>query len=189
MRHPSPSILLAAAWMALASSAAIAQSAPPIKPGLWEAKFVDDGSGGSMRPDMTDALKGMKPEQRKQMEAMMKERGIDMSGGPGTIRMCLTQESLDQGRWNKQEGNCKTDIKEKTARSWKWHSVCADPKAETTGEASFPNSESYAVKSTTTMVVQGQTKVVKTAIDSKWLGADCGDVKPIQPGMRSHKKP
>ena len=36
---------------------------------------------------------------RKRMEAGMKERGIDMSGGPGQMKMCLSRESLDSGQW------------------------------------------------------------------------------------------
>ena len=171
--------LLAAGFTAILASTAHAQTAPPIKPGLWEIQVERDGSAQKM-PDMSEHLKNMPPEQRKQIEAMMKERGVDMSGGDGKIRMCMDKGSLDQGRWQgDQDGHCKTDVTHRGSTSWKWHSVCSEPKTETEGEATFTNPESYVVKTSTTMTVRGETKTVQRTIKSNWVGSDCGDVKPI----------
>ncbi len=182
MRRLSP--LLAAVCLAvLGTHTAQAQTAPPIKTGLWEVAMERNGAAQKM-PDMSERLKSMSPEQRKQVEAMMKQHGVDMSGGPGKLRICLNKDSLDQGRWQgRGEGDtrCKTDVSDRSSTSWKWHSVCTDPPSETTGEALFANPENYTVNSTTTMTFQGQTKTTQTTIHSKWLGGDCGDVKPVQP--------
>lgn len=164
---------LAAAALA---GAAHAQSSPPIKPGLWQVKVENDGQ---KMPDMSEHLKNMPPEQRKQVEAMMKQRGVDMSGGG--MKICHTKESLDQGTWQAEQGNCKTDILSRSSTQWKWRSVCTNPKAESAGEANFESPESYTVVSTTTMAEPGGgPKTMKSMIRSKWLGADCGNLKPIQ---------
>lgn len=180
---PTVSRLLAASGFACALAApALAQNAPPIKPGLWEVHMQHEGAGMPRQmPDMSEHLKNMPPEQRKQMEAMMKERGVDMSGGPGKMRICLDKASLDQGRWQGgEQGGCKTDVLSRSATSWKWKSVCTEPQAVSEGEASFATAESYTVRSTTTMTRRGEERTIKTTLNSKWLGADCGDVKPVQ---------
>ena len=182
MRRLSP-LMIAGCLAALATTTSHAETAPPIKPGLWEVAMERDGAVQKM-PDMSERLKSMSPEQRQRIEAMMKQHGVDMSGGPGKLRICLNKDSLDQGRWQgRGEGDtrCKTDVLDRSSTSWKWHSVCTDPQSETTGEALFANPENYTVKSTTTMTMQGQTKTTQTTIHSKWLGGDCGDVKPVQP--------
>ena len=155
--------------------------APPIKPGLWEVHSQREVDGQRVQmPDMSERLKGMPPEARKQMEAVMKQRGVDMGSG-GDLKICLTKDSLDQGQWQKHQGTCKTDYSSRSGRTWKWHTSCSDPAAETDGEATFTNADAYTVKTATTMTVQGQTRTSRMVLNSKWLGPDCGDVKPITP--------
>jgi len=160
--------------------AAQAQTTPPIKPGLWQI-HSDRQVDGQKAPDLGEQMKKMSPEMRKRMEANMKLHGVDMSGGPGSMKMCMTRESLDQGRWQGAEGNCKTDFTSRSASSWKWRSSCGQPPSQSEGEASFASPESYTVKSNTTMTLQGQTRVTQMVMSGKWLGADCGDLKPIAP--------
>src|SRR5688572_5613257 len=97
------------------SAAAHAQTTPPIKPGLWQVNVENDGQ---KMPDMGEHLKNLPPEQRRQVEAMMKERGVDMSGGG--MKICHTKESLDQGKWQAEQGSCKTDVLSRTSTQWKW---------------------------------------------------------------------
>lgn len=164
-----------------------AQTAPPIKPGLWQINS-DRQVDGQKAPDLGEHMKKMSPEVRKRMEANMKQHGVDMSGGPGSMKMCMTRESLDQGRWQGEEGRCKTDFTSRSASSWKWRSSCSQPPSQTEGEASFAGPEAYTVKSSTTMTLQGQTRVTQMVMSGKWLGADCGDLKPIAPPTKAVPK-
>jgi hypothetical protein len=179
--------LMSAGLLALAC-AVQAQPTPPIKPGLWEVEMERDGAQAKM-PDMSERLKQMPPEQRAKIEEMMKARGIDMSAGAGKIRMCMDKESLNSERWAANRGadgevNCKTDFTTRSNTSWKWHSVCTQPfQSETNGEALFADAEHYIVKSTTTRTVQGQAKTTQTTLKSTYVSSDCGDVKPIKPGL------
>lgn len=179
MRLATP-ILIAASLTATLVSTASAQTAPPIKPGLWEIHV--EREGGPAMPDVSEHMKNMPPEQRKRMEAMMKERGVDMSGGMNKVKMCLDKASLDQGQWQgEQAAHCKTDTSSRSGTVWRWHAVCGEPyNSVTDGEATFTNAESYVVKTKTTMTIRGKTQTTQNTIQSKWMGANCGDLKPIQ---------
>ena len=174
-------VLLCASAFSLAAHAA--NEAPPIKPGLWlvhSERAVD----GVKAPPMTAQMNNLPPEVRKQMEAMMKQKGVDMSGGGGDIKLCLSKESLDQNQWLGQgqktsSQNCQTEIKTRSGNRWTWHSSCSDPKSETDGEAVFNSPESYTVKVATIMTVKGESKTMNMTNTSTWLGAQCGDLKPI----------
>lgn len=164
-----------------AAHAALAQT-PPIKPGLWEV-HSDRTVGGQKMPDMGERLQKLPPEQRKRMEQMMKQRGMDTS--QGALRICMTRETLDQGHWqNGGSANCKTDVGSRTGSTWKWHSVCTQPAVTSDGEAVFQDPENYTVSIRSTVTVQGQPRESTMVSKAHWLGADCGDVKPIAPRQR-----
>lgn len=185
MRIAFPLLIAAGAAATMLACVAQAQTVPPIKPGLWAVQV--EREGGQKMADMNEHLKNMPPEQRKRMETMMKERGVDISGGMNKLKICLDKESLDQGRWQgEHDTRCKTDMSTRGSTSWKWHSVCGEPyNAVTDGEATFGNSENYVVKNSTTMTIRGETKTTRSTITSKWVGSDCGDVEPVH----SLKKP
>ena len=175
--------LIIACLVAGAAGAAQAQTAPPIKPGLWRVHSEREVDGRKTQmPDMSERLKNMPPEARKQIEAMMKQRGVDMSGG-GDMRICLTKESLDQGYWQGHQGSCTTDFIRRSGSTWTWHTSCREPVSETDGEARFSGPENYRVKTATTMNVRGEPKTSRMTLTSTWLSADCGDVKPVVPRL------
>jgi len=162
--------------VALAATAAVAQ-VPPIKSGLWQLQ-TERSVDGRKAPDMNERMKSMSPAARQRMEAMMKQQGVDTSGG-GT-RLCMTREMLDQGRWHDTSPRCKVDFSTRSASAWKWRSVCTQPDSTGEGEAAFHSPESYTVTSNTTMMLKGQTRTSTNVIKMQWLGAACGDVKPLQ---------
>jgi hypothetical protein len=172
------------------SGGAWAQTVPPIKPGLWQVQNEREVDG-QKAPDMSEQLKKMSPAMRERMQANMKQHGVDMSGGPGLMKMCQTRESLDRGTWQGDQGNCKTDFTSRSGSVWKWRSTCAQPPSVTDGEAVFTGPESYTVTSSTSMTMQGQARTSKMTLKAKWLGADCGDLKPvaIPPGAKAPVKP
>jgi hypothetical protein len=51
----------------------------------------------------------------------------------------------------------------------------------TEGESVFSTPENYTVKTVTTMAMDGREQISHMILTSKWLGADCGDVKPVAP--------
>lgn len=163
-----------------ASAAAVAQ-VPPIKPGLWQVQS-DRSVDGKPAPDMSERLKNLPPAARQQMEAMMKQRGVDTSGG-GT-RICMTRETLAQGGWNETNPRCKTEFGERSTSAWKWRSVCTQPDSTSDGETVFHSPESYTTTLNSTVQVKGQARSSKHVAKMLWVGADCGDVKPLLPGLK-----
>lgn len=171
-------LLLQTSPLALAAFAASSHAqVPPIKPGLWQVQ-AERSIDGKPAPDMSERLKNMPPAARAQMEAMMKQRGVDTSGGG--LRICMTPETIAQGRWSENNPRCKTEFGTRTAAAWKWRSVCSEPASTVDGEAVFHGPESYTTTITTTTQRQGQTHTGRHVAKAKWLGADCGDAKPMQ---------
>ncbi len=168
--------------IAACAAVAHAQTSPPIKPGLWQVKNVHM-LDGQKAPDMSEHLKNMPPEARKRMEATLKQQGVDIGGGGG-MKVCMTRESLDSGRWRSEESGCKTEYSSRTATLWKWRSVCTQPPSESEGEARITSPERYTVKVSTRLERRGQKHTSDMSMDAQWLGADCGDVKPVSPGPR-----
>ena len=121
----------------------------------------------------------MSPEARKQFEAAMRQKGMDIGGG-GPVKMCMSREVLDQGQWQGRQGGCKTEFTSRTATSWKWRTQCAKPQASGEGEAVFASPEAYTVKSTMKSTVDGHTRTTHTTVSGKWLGADCGSLPPMK---------
>ena len=182
----SSTILRATGWILCAGTclSAHAQSAPPIKPGLWQVTAQRVSNGTAVAPP-NDRLASLPPEQRKQVEAAMKARGIDVSGGSGGgsgggTKICLSKESLAQGHWQGRAG-CKTDVKTRSDKAWAWHSSCSQPASETDGEATFTDAENYVVRTSTVMTLNGQSRTSQNTIAARWLGANCGELKPFTP--------
>ena len=171
---------IAAFAVAFVAFGAAAQTAAPMKAGLWQI-HVEREENGQKLPDasqrMKDHMKDMTPERRKQFEEMMKQRGVDLSGG-NEIKLCYSQKMVERRAWADQ-GTCKTDYSSRTANFWKWHSSCAQMSYEGDGEATFPDSENFTVKSSGVSTVGGKSRASSSTRTGKWLGADCGELKPM----------
>jgi Spy/CpxP family protein refolding chaperone len=83
--------LLGVSVLALAAIGATAQTAPKIKPGLWQIHMEQERNGQKMpnaSERMKDHMKDMTPEQRKQFEEMMPRAPANRRSraGPGLRR-------------------------------------------------------------------------------------------------------
>ena len=156
--------------------AAQAQTAP-IKPGLWQVQSEREVNGQKV-PDASDRMKNMSPEKRAQFEAMMKQHGV-ATDGSGLHQVCYTKENLDYSAWADQAMDCKATFSSHTGSFWKWHTSCPTMGIEADGEATFLNSQSYMVKSTSVVKKDDKTRTSSNTMTGKWLSSDCGDVKPL----------
>jgi hypothetical protein len=176
MRAAVQGICLSGSVLFAASAAA---QTPPIKPGLWQmqsTRLLD----GQKAPDPAAQLKNLPPEARARMEQMLKQQGIDV-GGNGGSRMCMSAESFERNTWQGSQHDCKTDWKSRSGKRWTWTSTCMAPPSQSEGEAVFTDAENYTVKHHMTMQRQGQAHTSDMTVVAKWLGADCGDLKPFSP--------
>jgi hypothetical protein len=168
---------------ALAAVAAGPLPVPPVKPGLWEARMTSlDADGHEMpRPEQA-AMARLPPEARARMADAMKARGVSMPDANGATKVCLTKDMFESGRWQQMaaDSGC-TSSYSTLGTTWKFHSSCTALKSESDGETVFSSTESYRTKVTTTATVAGKTNTTTRIVQAKWLGADCGDVKPFTP--------
>ena len=171
MRHH---LLAAAAVLALALPA----GAQTMKPGLWEIN--NKASGGQMDPAMAEMQKQlaqMSPEERKQMESMMGQRGVRMAPSGGmAIQMCMTKEMVERNDTPMRDG-CKTTRNERSGSTIKVAFTCANPPSSGEGEVKF-TPESYTSHMTIKTAAKGKTETMVMDATGKWLKADCGSVKP-----------
>lgn len=174
--------LLAAALLAAVSLPASAQT---LKPGLWE---VHQKMGGNAEMDkamaeMQKQMAAMSPEQRKQMEGMMAGRGVQMGPGAGggmSIKMCMTKEMVERNEVPASKGDCKTTRQQRSGNTMSVAFTCTNPPSSGESQMTFNSPESY--NSRTTVHMEGGKRETTTMEGTgKWLGADCGSIKPIQP--------
>jgi hypothetical protein len=175
-------LLAGACALACAASPASAQN---MKPGLWELSSKvgsPDGQMNAMMAEMQKQLASMSPEQRKSMQAMMERNGVQMNVGAGgalTTRMCMTKEMIQRKEFPVQEGDCKQKVTPVSGNTMKIVFNCTRPAASGEGEMTLDSDTSYRAR----MHVKGtngdKQQVVDMDVAGKWLGADCGNLRPM----------
>lgn len=161
----------------------LAQNIPfDAKLGLWETSTKTElgGSAMAMPQIPPEALAKMPPEQRARLEAMMKSRG---GGAPGitTVRSCLTRESLNRGlALGQTDRNCTRTLVSSSASKQVMRIDCNQEEMKVTGEITIERTDAEHVKGNMAMKGSAGERPMdmKMSFDSKWVSADCGDVKP-----------
>ena len=174
-----PAFFFAAA-IAFISLGAPAQTRAP---GLWEHSVTmksDDGAIDGAMAEMQKQMAAMTPEQRKQMEAAMAGRGIKMGAtGGSSIKVCVTpEEAAKPPEMRASAGQCTQKNMQRSGNTIKFKYECTQPPSAGEGEMTFVSDKAYTGRTTTETVVQGKPAKVEVQMSGKWLGSDCGSVKP-----------
>ena len=158
-------------------------NAQNMKPGLWEITNNVQSGGKDMTAAMAQMQKqmaAMPPEQRKMVQDMMAKQGVQMgAGGAGgmSIKMCLTQEMVERNEVApKQHGDCTHTTSPRVGGTMKYSFKCSKPASSGEGEITFASPEAYSMK----MSMTSAERNMDMQATGKWLGANCGDIKPIQ---------
>ena len=164
-------------------------SAQSIKPGLWQISTKMDGAaGGQMaaaQAQMQEQMKNMTPEQRKMVEDMMAKQGVRMGQGGGggmNMQMCISKEMAERSEVPMNKGDCKVTQQQRTGSSMKASFTCTNPPSNGEAQVSFAGPEAYSSKVMVNTVVNGKPESMTIDSNGKWLGSDCGSIKP--PAMR-----
>jgi hypothetical protein len=162
-------------FFALASFAADNFNA---KEGLWEMTMTTSGMGIP-----ADKLAKMTPDQRAMVEQMMKQKGMSMSGNTMTIKSCVTKEKIAKGAAFSDNRNGSNDCAHSVVKTSATHMEvkfhCESKNGGTTDGNSSIDIVGDGVKGTNHMTHtdNGDTKTFDSTFTSKYLGADCGDIK------------
>jgi len=162
-----------------------------LKPGLWESRIVKhvmDGRDTTAQTtgalsQMEQNLSRLPPAQRAQMEAMMKEHGALTTGTAGTTKLCISPEMAARDKpVIDPEGRCQPGKVERSGNHMTFEFNCNTNGTLTSGKGE--STASGDVISTrvdvTTQRGKGETHKVHSESEMKFLGSDCGDIKPIQ---------
>lgn len=125
-----------------------------------------------------EQLSKMTPQQRAQIEAMLKSR----MGGPRTStgKTCLTKDSFKQALAMGQNENCTKKVVTSSSSMQNVHMECTQGKMAMTGDLLIERVDSEHAKGSMVMKASGdQPMNMKMSFTTKWLSADCGDVKPV----------
>lgn len=164
--------------------------AADIKAGLWEIKVLKGSYDGqdtaaqraALQERARQAMAKMTPEQRRQMEAMMKDQG-GHPGGEGSIRMCITDEQARRKELRLDpEGRCRpSKTSSLIGDTIHYEFDCTTAQGvRMKGKADMKVS-STSIRGTTDMTTtdaKGVTHTIHQDSQMTWLGADCKDVQP-----------
>jgi hypothetical protein len=155
-----------------------ADIAPVVNAGLWETTISVRNVGG--QEWSAAELAQLPAQERAQFEAAMKA-GAAQSAQPHTFTSCLTSEQLRKDLTFNFEHNpaCKRSVVPISASSWEIHEACGGA-AQRTATARFQVTNPAEINGETLVTfVKGEHRLIsKASVHSKWLGADCGSVKP-----------
>jgi hypothetical protein len=155
-----------------------------IKPGLWEVTTSRNSTGTPMTSEQKSqkdaAMAKMSPEMRAQVEAMQKDRKAKQ-GQAHVIKSCVTQEDLNNPNFFDGGSNCTRKVLKSTSTMQEVQVSCTMGTHTSNGTIHIeaPTPVAWTGTMDTTMVVSGRDMKAQTNMSGKWLGADCGDVKPI----------
>ena len=121
----------------------------------------------------------MPPDQRRQMEAMMAQRGMQMPGAGGgmSAKVCMTKEMAEKNDVPMQQG-CSITRNQRSGNVTNIAFTCASPPSSGEGQVTYLGPDAYASKMTVRTTVQGKPETVTMEGTGKWAAADCGSVAP-----------
>lgn len=160
-------------------------AAQSVKPGLWE---ITQRIGGNPQVEaamaqMQQQMAALSPEQRRAMQDMLAKQGLSMpgaaAGGGMSMRFCLTPEMAARNEPPPTtEGQCSSRVTHRSASEMKVAFQCTEPPSS--GESTIRFQGDGAYQSVTQVNTQVAGKSERTTIEgaARWLGANCGDVRP-----------
>ena len=134
---------------------------------------------------MKQAMAKMPPEQRKQMEATMAMQGAAMSGD-GAMRMCISPEMAARDKpMVDPEGKCEPAKVSRSGNktSYEFNCKTAGGSMVGKGDSTFAGDTITSRMDMTTTDARGK-HTMQTESQMKYLGADCGGLKPVGQAAR-----
>jgi hypothetical protein len=98
-----------------------------------------------------------------------------------SMKICMTREMVEKNEIGGQQGDCKTTQQSRSGNTMKMAYSCTKPPSSGEGQVTFVSSEAYTMKMVATTAMNGKPEKVEMEGAGKWLGADCGKIKPLQP--------
>jgi hypothetical protein len=171
------------AFAALLSAGTVATAlAQGMSPGLWEVTtHLKNGAMNAEMAKMQEKLAAMSPEQRAMVQQMMASRGVNMNPAANSItaKNCIAQDQAARSGLPQTDSHCQNTETARSGSTVKYAFTCTGDHPMTgTGEFTMSSPTAYAMHAVSDSMVEGKPQHVEMDIAGKWLGADCGGVKP-----------
>jgi hypothetical protein len=173
----------------------------PVKPGLWEMQTNSGAGGGASAPAMPALppeaeakIAALPPAQQAQVRAAMSGA---MGGGAAkpagvTTQACILADTsmdslLNQAQQRSSSGGmqCSFTNRVQNAQGASYDMSCTGPMGSAQGHTSYHAIDDEHFSSTTHMTINGKsqgqsmTMTRDATTTGKYVGSDCGDVKPV----------
>lgn len=175
------------ALVTVCASNAYAQP-PEIKPGLWQIQMTLPGGmkGNPMAGQialMKSQMASLPAEQRREMEkvlAGLQAQGTEFTSDGLRTNQCITKEDIAKFDLMGDKGPDSCTRKSTPVPGGMNVSMqCTQPKMNLDAVVKVQNENAYTFQSTATMAgPDGKMTTQKTSGSGKWLGSDCGQLKP-----------
>jgi hypothetical protein len=178
----------AGAWILIAVSGTAAAAGSGLKAGLWEiteVKQVLDGRdmGDQMaaaQSEMQQALANMPPDQRKQMQARMTERGVSLTGKGGAgNRVCVSAQMAARDKpLIDPQGKCQPSKVDRSGNKTRFEFSCTNQGRTMAGKGENTAGDNSLVTGIDMTVTDPSgSHTVHSETQMKYVGADCQGVK------------
>jgi hypothetical protein len=141
------------------------------KAGLWEIKSKDDMGRVSPPPTAT-----LPPE----VVARLRAHGMPSNAEATAGRYCMTAADVANPRINlPKTAGCRLENTKIWGQTYSTDIVCSG-RASGRGhvQVTYLSPEHYKGRQTMSMTMNGRQVKIDTEIEGRWLGPDCGKVKP-----------
>ena len=110
----------------------------------------------------------------------MARQGVVLGNDGVIAKMCITPEmAAKQQLPIQQHGNCSYQHTPAVGNTMAFSFSCTNPKTNGEGSATFAGPTAYTSAMRVTTDATGTSETVNIASSGRWLGADCGAIKPI----------
>jgi hypothetical protein len=165
----------------LFSTAVVAET----KPGLWEMTMKSDQLKHQQMPNLT-------PAQKEQMQKM----GVPVPtvrDGAVVQQVCITKEGAERMKTPgtpRESSECKVSNQSQSSNSFNADVTCDGPniKGKGTLKGTFAGNTSYTSTYDFKGTSKGRDVNQHHETSGKWLGADCGNVKPFGEWLGNERK-
>jgi hypothetical protein len=159
-----------------------------VKTGLWEMSSERSTSGMPKMPAMPqlppEVLAAMPPDQQARIRAAMQGAWGARSGKRSRVKkVCITRKSLEQGPAFGADDfgrSCTRNVRANSKRSWDMQVVCNDQGRRQTINVRYEAPRPDTINGTVDIAMSDGNRrmTMQQTMQGRWLGPDCGDVKP-----------
>ena len=148
-----------------------------LEPGLWEVSTSSAGSD-AMTAQMQSRMAEMTPKQRQMVEQMLAGQGIGIGAKANAVRICISPEQAARAE-PPAEAGCQHEVLQRSGDMLKMRFECVGPPpSKGEGEYRLAGPKAYRGRVVAETVHNGQPQRFEMEQAGRWIGADCGSIKP-----------